>query len=333
MQKSNKTYRQQGNKNLLIPTRNMTRSDNFIFLLCIIIAAFFWLLIKLANSYDVTYEVHVAYKNVPVEKRLTQMVDTSFVLGFTARGYDILKLNLTEDVEEQTLDLENYQIKKLQGDHYYINTGLFAQELANYLNINESDVFLSKSTLEFILSDLHVKEVAVESKLEIEFKDQFDLYEEKVVNPTTISVFGPLEVLDTLQVIYTEKVKMSMVSQDKSIDVRLSNPLPELLNLEPDKVNVQLRVERFTDSYVETEVDISAIPEKVRTFPSTVFVHFKVAQKDFSNIQPGQFKVVPEIDQVDINNVKRLHLVLKQKPYFIRDAWLTPTDVEFLIIK
>ena len=333
MQRSNKTYRQQDNKGLLIPTRNMKRSDNFIFLLCIIIAAFFWLLIKLANVYDVSYEVSVSYKNIPVEKRLTHIADTSFILGFNARGYDILKLNVTEDVEKQTFDLEKFQIKNLRDDQYYINTGFIVQELSNYLNINESDVFISKITLEFVLSDLHVKEVAVKSKLEIEFKDQFDLYEDKIVTPSTVSVFGPKSVLDTLEVIHTENVKMSMVSQDKSFDVKLSNPLPDLLNLEPDRVNIQLRVERFTESFVETEIDVSALSEAIRTFPSTVLVHFKVAQKDFSNIQLSQFKVIPDTNQININNAKRLHLILDKKPDFISDEWLAPADVEFLIIK
>jgi len=333
MQKSNKPYQRRDHRRSLIPTRHMKRSDNYIFLLCIIIAAFFWLLIKLADSYDVSYEVKVSYKNVPVEKRLTKVIDTSLIIGFKARGYDILKLNLTEDVTYQTFDLTDFQIKKLRDDAYYINTGLIVEELANYLNINEADIFISKNTLEFVLSDLHVKEVAVKSKIEIVFKDQFDLYEDKIVNPQTVSVFGPLSVLDTLKFIYTEKVKMSMVSQDKSIDVRLYNPLPDLLNIEPEKVNVQLRVERFTESSVEIEVDVSAFPENIRTFPPTVQVNFKVAQKDFSNIQPNQFKVVPEIAQTDLNSAKRLHLMLVEKPDFIRNEWITPTDVEFLIIK
>ena len=254
-------------------------------------------------------------------------------MGFNARGYDILKLNVTEDVEKQTLDLKKFQIKNLRDDQYYINTGFIAQELSNYLNINESDVFISKNTLEFVLSDLHVKEVAVKSKLEIEFKDQFDLYDDKIVTPSTVSVYGPMSVLDTLEVIHTENVKMSMVSQDKSIDVKLANPLPDLLNLEPDRVNIQLRVERFTESFVETEIDVSALSEAIRTFPATVLVHFKVAQKDFSNIQISQFKVIPDTNQINISNAKRLHLILDKKPDFISDEWLAPADVEFLIIK
>ncbi len=333
MQKSNKPYHQPDNRRTLMPSRNMKRSDNFIFLVCIIISAFFWLLIKLADTYDVTYQVKVAYENAPVEKRLTQVIDSSYILSFTASGYDILKLNLTEDVTQQIIDLDEFQIRNLRSDVYYINTGLIIQQLANYININESDVFLSKNQLEFVLSELHVKEVAVKSRLEIEFKDQFDLYEPESLYPATVSVFGPLSVLDTLTTIYTEKLKMSMVSEDKSVEVRISNPLPELLNIEPKKVNVQLRVERFTESSIETEIDISGLNQNIRTFPSSINVYFKVAQKDFSNIQASQFKVVTETELVDLNKAKRLHLQLVQKPDFIRNEWISPADVEFLIIK
>jgi hypothetical protein len=311
----------------------MKRSDNFIFLLCIIIAAFFWLLIKLADTYDVTYNVKVAYKNTPVEKRLTKIIDTSFIIGFTARGYDILKLNVTQNLKKQTIDLKEFQIKHQNKDLYYINTGLIIEEMANYMNINETDIYISKNSLQFVLNDLHDKEIAVKGRLQIAFKDQFDLYESELISPQTVSVFGPLSVIDTMEYVYTEMLKLSMVEEDKSIDVQLYNPLPDLLNFEPKEVNIQLRVERFTESFVETAIDVSAVQENIRTFPTNVRVYFKVAQKDFSNIQANQFKVVPETDLIELNKAKRLHLQLLQKPDYIRDEWIAPADVEFLIIK
>lgn len=333
MSKTNKTYQQPANRRILIPTRNMKRSDNLIFLICIIIAAFFWLLIKLSDTYDVSYDIKVAYENIPVEKRMTKIIDSSLIIGFNAAGYDILNLNVREDMEKMVLNLDDYQVRNVKNDEYYINTGLIKQEIANQINVNESDIFLTKNTLHFVLDDLHIKEVPVNGILQIEFKDQFDLYEGESISPLTVSVFGPLSILDTLEVIYTEKVKMSMVSADKSIEVSLHNPFPGLLNIEPQKVNIQLRVERFTETFIETEIDLSAIPENIRTFPSTVRVNFKVAQKDYSNIQSNQFKVVPEIDNINLNIAKRLHLKLIEKPEFIRNEWIVPTDVEFLIIK
>lgn len=333
MRKSDKPYHRSDNRGSLIPTRYMKRSDNLIFLVCIIIAAFFWLLIKLADTYAVSYNYRLAYVNVPVEKRLTKIIDTTLNISFKARGFDILRLNMTESNEMMTIDLKDYKIENIKNDKYYISTGLITQELANYINISESNIELSKNTLQFILDELHEKEVKVKGRHLIEFKDQFDLYEKELLSPQTVSVFGPLSVLDTLHFIYTEEIQLSNIYKDQNIEVRLYNPLPELLNLQPGIVTVQLRVERFTESYIETDIDLSGFPETIRTFPSTIRINFKVAQKDFSNVQANQFRIVPEIENIDLNEVKRLHLKIAEKPDFIRNEWIVPSDVEFLILK
>ena len=333
MKKSNKPYHRTDNRGSLIPSRHMKRSDNLIFLVCIIIAAFFWLLIKLADTYAVSYNYKLAYVNIPVEKRLTKIIDTTLNISFKARGFEILRLNMTESKEMMTIDLNDYKIENIKNDDFYINTGLIKEELANYINISESNIELSKNTLQFILDELHEKEVKVKGRHLIEFKDQFDLYEKELLSPQTVSVFGPLSVLDTLHFIYTEEIRLSNIYKDQNIKVKLHNPLPEMLNLDPEIVTVQLRVERFTESFIETDIDLSGLPETIRTFPSTVRINFKVAQKDFSNIQAKQFKIVPEIENIDLNEAKRLHLKIVEKPDFIRNEWIVPSDVEFLILK
>ncbi|RLD30868.1 MAG: hypothetical protein DRI72_09880 [Bacteroidetes bacterium] len=333
MQQPDKPYRPTRPKDTSVPDRRMKRSDNLIFLLCLIIAAFFWLLIKLSGTYTVSYNFKIKYTNVPAEKRLTKIIDTTLNISFTARGYDILKLNITESMDEMTIDLKDYEIKKSKDDTYFIHTGLIREELASYININESDVLLSKNALHFVLSGLHVKDIKVKTREDILFKDPYGLYEQERVEPAKVSVYGPSSVLDTMHYVYTEVISLTSVDKDQIIKARLYNPLPELINIEPDEVLVKLRVERFTESFVETEIDVSDIPKKIRTFPSTVRINFKVAQKDFSNIKAGQFRVVPETDNINLNEVKRLHLRLAEKPDFIRDEWIVPADVEFLIIK
>ncbi|RLD45873.1 MAG: hypothetical protein DRI88_08295, partial [Bacteroidetes bacterium] len=113
----------------------------------------------------------------------------------------------------------------------------------------------------------------------------------------------------------------------------LKNPFSEINHIEPYEVLVKLKGETFSKIIFGTEKNGSDIPKKIRTFPSTVRINFKVAQKDFSNIKAGQFRVVPETDNINLNEVKRLHLRLAEKPDFIRDEWIVPADVEFLIIK
>ena len=98
-------------------------------------------------------------------------------------------------------------------------------------------------------------------------------------------------------------------------------------------MNVRIRVEKFTESSVETPIDFSAFNKEVKTFPSTVKVNFKLAQKDFNNISASQFQVIPETEGLDLATAEKIHLKLVRKPDFTRNEWIVPTDVEFLILK
>ena len=53
------------------------RSDRLIFIICILFASLFWLLIKLSDVYSVNYSFRVTYNNVPSALRLTKMVDST----------------------------------------------------------------------------------------------------------------------------------------------------------------------------------------------------------------------------------------------------------------
>jgi len=333
MQQPDKTYRQGNKRRLPVPTSHMKRRDNLIFLLCLFIAAFFWLLIKLSDQYAVSYNLKVKYINVPEKKRLTKIIDTTLSVNFTAKGYDILKLRLFINPKRVVVDLNDVELNKLNNDVYYINTKYLKEKLTGYIDVNESTIVISKRSLRFELKDQMEKMVPVRLKEDIAFKSQFGLYDKERIDPPKVTVFAPQSVLDTLNFIHTEAIKLTDVDKDQVLSTRLFNPLPNLINLDPKNVTVRLRVERFTESTMDIDVDVSTLHKKIRTFPSKITVHFKVAQKDFSNIQASQFKIIPETKNINLNEVKRLHLKLVEKPDFIRDEWISPADVEFLIIK
>ncbi len=333
MQHPDKSYHPVNKRESSVPSGHMRRKDNLIFLLCLIIAASFWLLIKLSDNYAVSYNLKVKYINIPEKKRLTKIIDTTLNVNFAAKGYDILKLRLFVNPKQVTIDLNKVELNKLDNDIYYVNTNYLKDKLTSYIDVNESTIVISKRSLRFELKDQMEKKVPVRLKEDIVFKPQFGLYDKESIEPKQVSVFAPQSVLDTLTYIDTEIIKLTGVDKDQVITARLFNPLPDLINLKPESVTVKLRVERFTESTLDLDIDVSTLHQKIRTFPSKITVHFRIAQKDFSNIQPSQFKVIPETKNINLSEVKRLHLKLVEKPDFIRDEWIAPADVEFLIIK
>ncbi len=309
------------------------KRDHFIFFLCVLIASLFWLLIKLSDVYRVTYVFKVEYNHVPLEKKLTSLIDSALTVDVTARGYALLDMGFSREDVPLVIDLRNYQLISDKGNEYYIFTQELRNRLAEKLNVDESNIILSENRLSFILETLSSKKVPVVARYNFKFKDQFGAYMESRVTPNTVTVFGPASALDTLTHVYTNRLVLNDIEKDIREEVNLQNPAPKLLSFSVDKVILEEDVERFTESSVTVPVNVGVRSFTIKTFPSNVKITYKVAQKDFSLIQPSQFDVVVDTKGVDLKSVKKLHLVLDRAPANVSNIRLVPMDVEFLIIK
>jgi hypothetical protein len=311
----------------------LRRIDNLIFIICIVIAAAFWTLIKLSEFYTESFSLKVSYINIPEGKKLTALDDSTVSININARGYTLFRMLMFEDMQNININLDNFNIDRREGDHYFIFTQEMKERLGELFNLSESDFEFSNTTLGFVLEDLAEKNIRVEENLNLRFRQEFDLYEPPIMTPEEVLVYGPADMLDTIVYLETEPVELSLIDEDLTTEVKIANPYPDLLEISPEFVTVSLRVEKYTERSIEIPIDFSSLNVQVKSFPSNVKVNFQVALKDFTLVQPGQFQVVPEIEGVDIQNTDRLHLKLLRRPEIVRNPWIVPADVEYLIIK
>ncbi len=309
------------------------KGDQLIFIVCLVIASLFWFLIKLSGQYSTTYTFSVKYNNGPKEKLLTEHIDSTVNLSLKARGFKVLQLNLFENTEELNIDLSQYKINQKSTEEFFIYTQPIEQRIASLLEIPETEIKFSKTTLSFIMENLHTKTVEVIGKHALEFIDQYDLYEEASIQPREVKLYGPQAVLDTITSIYTEPLLITDIEKSQTLRVKLLNPNPRLLRMSPEEVRVGLTVEKFTETVFEIPIDLSSMEVPIRTFPGTVKVYCKVAQKDFNTIQEAMFRVSPIPYQSKITEIDKLRLHLETKPDFVRNVRIVPSEVEFLILK
>ncbi len=328
-----KTYQPPGSHKRSTPAPLSGRNDNWIFFTAILVSVIFWILIKLSDQYTVPYALRVHYINVPKEKRLTSMTDSIANIHVTARGYEILEINLFENTDVLEIDLANFSLMKKEGREYFIYTEELTERIADAIGIPKKKIRFSKSTLSFTLSDLAEKVLPVTNRVNIRFAEQYDLYQPPLLSQETVTVFGPPEVLDTLTQIFTLSKLFEQVNSNLDIKVKLFNPLPTQLNFEPGEIDISFRVEKFTASSIEVPVDLPGLRQSIKLFPKKVRVHFKVAIKDYNNVRVTQFEVVPDMQNIDIHTAVRLPLKLAKKPDFVRNTTLDPPNVEFLIIR
>lgn len=331
--------RLKGNKNS--PTASLAatsvfrklKRDHFIFFLCLVIAALFWVLIKLSDFYTVSYDFRIQYQQVPLEKRLTSTIDTTLNVNVTARGFALLDMGFGGEKLPLDIDLRNYQIINDQGDTYFIYTQELRQSLAEKLNVDESNIILSKNRLVFVLEPLQSKNVPVVPHYSFRYKDQYDAYQEVKVSPKSVEVFGPATVLDTLKAVHTQFVELADVGDDIKTKLKLLNPVPQLISFHTGEISLELDVERFTESSLMIPVVVKEKAVHIKTFPTHVKVVYKVAQKDFTRVQASQFSVLAITRGVNLKDVMKLHLTLEKSPVSVSNVRLTPSEVEFVIVK
>lgn len=320
-------------KNGLITSEKVRRSNHFVFIICILIAAFFWLLIKLSDQYNETYQFKVNYTNAPAEKRLTSVIDTNINITINAKGFEMLKLVLTEDLSTIDIDLNNFEIIHLNGNIYFINTNTIRERISEYIGIPQNQVEIFGQRLEFQMEDLFAKRISVVNKLNFKFMPQYNLYSQILITPSEVMVFGPENIIDTIQKIYTNNTAILDISSDIDENVELVNPNSNFLHLSLNMVNIKANVEKFTESSMEIPIDLSNINYKVKAFPNTVKIFFTIAQKDFSNVMQTQFKVKANLRNIDVLTANKLQLEIVAKPDFVSGIRLQPSEIEFLILK
>lgn len=309
------------------------RNDNIIFIVCLVIAALFWALIKLSEVYTENFVFGVNYINTPAEKQLTRLDDSTISVNIEAQGFVILRLNFYQNNSKIDIDLSKTDVIHNDGDNYLIYTQELKEVFAEIFQVEESDFTLSKTTLAFTLEDLQEKQLPVRENHQLGFKPQFDLYTPSVITPEKVTVYGPKNVLDTLSFVYTQGIKLNDLHQNKTISVGLANPMPSQLHFDPDIVTMNIRIEKFTEKSVDVIIDFASIKDEIKSFPAKVKINFKIAQKDFNLAEASQFHIVPVTKGIDIQTADKLQLKLVSKPDFIRNEWMVPTEVEFLIIK
>ncbi len=307
------------------------KRDHLIFFICILLAAGFWFLIKLSDNYPVSYRLKIKYTHVPEGKLITAVVDSSVTVHFRSSGYNLLNLMLHGKLDSLPIDLNECDVRRENPNTYSVNTASLRESAAQLMDVNDRDLEFVKPKLRFDMERLHRKKVRVSALLDLSYKSQFNLYGYKVI-PEYITVYGSQQILDTLKILHTATVQLKNLDHNLEIPVDVQNPYPDMLRLLPPRVIVSLNVEKYTEQRLQIPVDVASILPEIKTFPTTVSVNFNVFIRDYEKIHASQFKIVPDIKNINLRKVRTLRLQLISSPKDASNVRIVPPEVEFIII-
>jgi hypothetical protein len=314
------------------------KSQLYVFLACIGISLFFWLLIKLSKEYSTTIEYPVSFYGFPSDYYLTKAPEPYLSLEVNSTGSDLISLKYFSGKKDIDINL-NSASSFIYGKHMIIKvpTANYVKKAALSTAYYDKLNRISPDTLYFHLEKIESKTVPVRANVDIQLEKQYYYYDSIHLIPDSITLSGIGSELDLIDHVNTERF------EDEDIDDELNEELELVRNEKCQSIRysvaeVQLKadVQEFTEDLKLLDIDVFGVPEgyEVKLYPERAKLKYMVALKDYKNIDASSFTVAVELDNIEADKeMKKLPLKVVRKPKFVRILHLEPAEVEFILFK
>jgi len=307
-----------------------------IFILCVIIATFIWVLIKLSSVYSTEFTFPVKYTNSPEKLILVNDINKFIQIGLEEQGFALARLKYFTRKKAFEINLSDIRIRK-SGNSFIaaIPTNTWVQEMHKEFNIEGEILYSRPDTIIFVFEEEASKTVDVQANFKYSFKKQFYLYDSIRIIPEKVTISGLASAIDTISSIFTESTRFDGIENTFETKIKLYNPLPGAITLDPPSAGIIIPVEKFTESEITIPVSVPDNMDEMRIkiFPDDVTIVYFVALKDYRKVNAEMFKASVDLDNLDPDNDTKISVRIDAFPHFTRIKKIEPPEVEYLILK
>ncbi|MFA8300715.1 MAG: CdaR family protein [Hyphomicrobiales bacterium] len=299
-------------------------------MICLVISFVFWFLIKLSNDYSITLTLPVKYTDIPENQYLSQKIDSTIDVRLRGQGFVLFSEKFFHKQRPIIIPLDRILI---HNHKYSFSKYILIRDLPKIIyedkDLSPDNTTILTDTLSFVLETSNSKKVPIIPNINVSYRKQYDLYDSIILSPDSITLKGPHSILNEINSIQTEKINLHGLDRSKEITASLIIPNQRQVEASTYNIDIDIPVEKFTEESLD--IPITSLGQlKIKFFPSTAKVTFKVAIKDYKKVKPNQFKIIAIEDD---NNTNKATLSLKKYPSYIKIQKTEPKEVEYLIIK
>lgn len=297
-------------------------------IICIVIAALLWLIIKLTVEYTVTEPFAIRFTDIPAGQ-IIQNDNYRVEATMTTTGFKLLnyyrRVTKNRVIE---LSLKDINYKKTNFETYSYSKRFIEEKIAEFISTTTNEVQVADELQYFVMSKLASKKVKIIPQTSLDFERQYNYYGEPVSIPDSATIFGASKDIQDIQYLQTEVVYIKNVNQN--IDTKAKLALNENIQCDVNEVEIVVNVEKYTEAEVEVPI---TIPDGIHLhlFPNKVKIRYIVAIKDYPIINDISFKA--SIDPEDIFINETLPVKLELYPNTTQIIGINPKEVEYLIIE
>jgi YbbR domain-containing protein len=236
----------------------------YVFLFCLSLSIFFWLLNALSKNFTTNAVFNVTYINQPINKVVLNELPNQLTIKIKGLGFDLMAYKLRLKSSSVKVDLSklkgfngHFQSSTLASTSFYSN---LSTQLGEQIEIKS----IYPDSIQFIFDERKEKIVKIIANTELSFQKQFQLYGNLIVKPAITKVSGPASIIDTIASVYTNNLVLNELSENTTVSVGFSELYQdEKLIFNPNKVIIHVPVEKFTEKSVLVDVKSINVPDSI----------------------------------------------------------------------
>ena len=325
--------RSQGVKGIVPEIKKRLKGRFGVILVFIAIAGFLWFLQALENSYVSVIENPVRFTRLPENKTLIRDLPKKISLEVKGTGFAVLRHNWDLSKTPIRIDfreLTTAEQRDQQNLLIWIPSQVYRQKIIDQIG-NFEVLSIYPDTLIFEFSAVQSKKVPVKPNLGYELEKQYMLKVPVKVEPDSITITGPGKILDTINFIQTDLLKLKKVSGPVIRNLIIKKTSDQLRYSE-SRVVIRLEVEQYTEKTLKVPVIPVNVPDSLtmKVFPAQISLSFRVVVSEFDKITHDQFRIFADYRDL-VPGKENLKVILSRFPLFIEQIRLQPETVEFIL--
>ncbi len=319
--KERKTHKLQ---NLNIAKRLRDMKINRAMLISFGIALFFWLLIKMSKSYQNLIKIDMEYQ-VSEDEILLEPLPDQLSVVVRGSGWKLLQYGTQRKGSKAKIDLSNVSGNTVSYSN--LRTGLI-KSIPSSVDI----ISVSPEQLYFSIDKKVSKEIPIDWRAKVSLSPTHKLLNEVDVTPNTVTITGPESLLRDISSWPTEEAIFELdESQSGTIDLLQVKSSTSSLSI--NEVDYRIEIEQVTEKTLEVPIQVIGTDEEIDLIPESVQVSFTTGLSSFEAMKNGDFSVVADFTEVNLDSTQNVALRLEKSPDLVDQVRLKTSTAQFIITR
>ena len=296
-----------------------------VFLIFILLAISTSLVSKLTSTYEKDIVFKLVVKDIPDDKVIYKKSHDSVELKVRGFGFSLAKYYF----KPAELKISVKKLKELNNSFLWEQKANF-QETKFDFDSSIEILTISEDSIILYFDQYISKKKYIKPNISINFLSGFDSFKPASVTSDSVTLLGPKDIINKIDYVDTEFIKLNNVNSDIQINLSLLKPAYDNLLIDLNYIEYKLEVDQYTEEIINVPVNILTNENvKYNYYPKDLSVKYFVSIEDYKKINPIDFKIECVLDK----NESVLIPKLTKKPDFVKNIRISSNQIQLIILE